>query len=358
MTPTRTDLSKLHEISEGLCRSSDDGKALLSQGAFSGWSLEKMPGDASTRRYYRAHAKSGFRAVIMRVEPFDHLGVHYPFLAVQDHLKTCDVDVPRVLDHQAKAGYVLLEDLGDVTLLRKLQDVSDMQVERSFYERAVDVLADLHVRASEPPAHSKLEAFDLRFDLEKLMWEVQFTIENFYELYLARQISTDDRETMQKSFADICRALASEPVVFTHRDYHSRNLMVTPSEGGRDRFVMIDFQDARMGPAQYDLASLLRDSYYQLEETQIQNLLDYYIARVQALRGQVVQRAHFQRIFDLMCVQRNFKAIGSFASFQNKRGVTTYLKYIGNTFENIRRVLLRYPEYSRLREVLFHYYYF
>jgi aminoglycoside/choline kinase family phosphotransferase len=358
MTPTRNDLSQLHEISEGLCRSSDDGKALLSGTGFSGWSLEKMPGDASTRRYYRAQSKSGFRAVIMRVEPFDNLGAHYPFLAVQDHLKGCGVDVPRVLDHQAKAGFVLLEDLGDITLLRKLQDVSDMQVERSYYERAIDVLVDLHVRATEKPAQSKLEAFQLRFDLEKLMWEVQFTVENFYELHLNRKISAGDRTTIQNCFTEICGALAAEPVVFTHRDYHSRNLMVTPGENGGDRFVMIDFQDARMGPAQYDLASLLRDSYYQLEETQIQTLLDYYIARVQALRGDVIPRAHFQRMFDLMCVQRNFKAIGSFASFQNKRGISTYLKYIGNTFENIRRVLLRYPEYSRLREVLFHYYYF
>ncbi len=270
----------------------------------------------------------------------------------------CGVDVPVVLDHQARAGYVLLEDLGDVTLLRKLQDVSDTKIERNLYERAIDVLVDLHVHASEKPSNSKLDSFEMKFDLEKLLWEVNFTIEHFYELHLGRQFSRGDRETLRVCFTEICEILANEPTVFTHRDYHSRNLMVTPVLGGSERFVMIDFQDARLGPAQYDLASLLRDSYYQLEESQIQILLDYYIARIQALRGQVVSRQHFQKIFDLMCVQRNFKAIGSFASFQNKRGISTYLKYIGNTFENIRRVLLKYPEYSRLREVLFHYYYF
>jgi aminoglycoside/choline kinase family phosphotransferase len=134
--------------------------------------------------------------------------------------------------------------------------------------------------------------------------------------------------------------------------------MVVPQKNAEDRLVMIDFQDARMGPAQYDLASLLRDSYYQLEESQIQRLLDYYVIRWEAVTGKRIDRAQFEYVFDLMSVQRNFKAIGSFASFHNKRGNATYLKYIGNTFENIRRVLLKYPSYSALREVLFHYYYF
>jgi aminoglycoside/choline kinase family phosphotransferase len=87
-----------------------------------------------------------------------------------------------------------------------------------------------------------------------------------------------------------------------------------------DRMVMIDFQDARMGPAQYDLASLLKDSYYQLEDAQIDRLIDYYIARYEALSGARLDRPHFKRMFDLMAVQRNFKAIGSFASFLVKRG--------------------------------------
>lgn len=121
---------------------------------------------------------------------------------------------------------------------------------------------------------------------------------------------------------------------------------------------MIDFQDGRMGPPQYDLASLLKDSYYQLEEVQIQRLLDYYVTRFEALTGTKMDRDAFMMGFDLMSVQRNLKAIGSFASFLQKRGNPGYLKYIGNTFENVRRTLLKYPQYSKLREVLFHYYYF
>jgi aminoglycoside/choline kinase family phosphotransferase len=229
-----------------------------------------------------------------------------------------------------------------------------MEIERHLYEKVIDSLVHMHVNAGPDKASQPLAGFKLKFDLEKLMWEVGFTIEHFYKLHLQRHISPKDQQVLDKTFTAICTELANEPAVFTHRDFHSRNVMV-PSD---ERLVMIDFQDARMGPPQYDLASLLRDSYYQLNEDQVQRLIDYYLARYEALSGQKLQRQHFLRLFDLMAVQRNFKAIGSFASFQNKRGVATYLKYVGNTFENIRRTLLKYPEFSELREVLFHYYYF
>lgn len=317
----------------------------------------RLPGDASTRRYYRV--RSGTRSYIaMRTEPFPQDGSGYPFLAVRSHFENAGVDVPAVMDVDGGRGYILLEDLGDVTLLRKLQDVSTPDVERHLYERVVDSLVRLQYQGSPQRMPAEIEAYRLRFDHEKLMWEVEFTLEHFYGGYLKRNIRGQDQELLLDGFSRICRILADQPTVMTHRDFHSRNVMVLAGSGTKERFVMIDFQDARLGPPQYDLASLLRDSYYQLEESQIDRLLDYYIARWEAVSGEVLDQGEFRRIFDLMAIQRNFKAIGSFASFMNRRGDASYLKYIGNTFENIRRTLLRYPEYARLREVLFHYYYF
>lgn len=322
-------------------------------------SVEKLPGDASTRRYYRVIAGSKSH-IVMRMESFANEGLQLPFLVLQKHLAMSGIDVPAILDVDPARGFILLEDLGDVTLLRKLQEVCTPEVERALYERVIDSLVDLHNQAS-PAAHPKadLEAFRLTFNHEKLMWEVNFTFEHFYKTYLAREISPKDMAVMTNRFSEICTILANQPRVFTHRDFHSRNVMVVPtSDPKKERFVMIDFQDARMGPAQYDLASLLKDSYYQLDEQQVQRLLDYYLIRRESLSGTKINREEFLRVFDLMAVQRNFKAIGSFASFLNRRGNPGYLKYIGNTFENIRRTLLKYPEYSDLREVLFHYYYF
>lgn len=315
-------------------------------------SVFRIPGDASTRRYYRI--KSGEQSFIaMQMEVFKDQGEKLPFLEVQKHLKKAQVDVPEVLDMDPARGYILLEDLGDVTLLRRLQEVSNGDVERHLYERVIDSLIQLQVFASPEKMSASIQGYKLRFDHEKLMWEMNFTIEHFYELHLKRAIGPQDRKTMLDGLSEICTTLANAPTVLAHRDFHSRNIMVTG-----DRLVMIDFQDARLGPPQYDLVSLLKDSYYQLEEIQIRNLVNYYIARYEAISGVRIDKGEFYDLFDLMSVQRNFKAIGSFASFLNRRGNATYLKYIGNTFENIRRTLLRFPQYSALREVLFHYYYF
>jgi len=328
-------------------------------------SVTKLPGDASARKYYRvACGQQTF--IVMRMEPFEEQGSALNFLVMQSHLKKNGVKVPEIFDVDPKQGLILLEDLGDDTLLRCLQDISNADVERHIYERVINDLIDLQLHSSpRNPANAgiEIEAFRLRFDQEKLFWEMTNTIEHFYEKHLKRQIKDADRKIMLDGFNEICSFLAGLPTVLAHRDFHSRNIMVVTPPASQltmtaNRLVMIDFQDARLGPVTYDLASVLKDSYYQLEEGQISHLLDYYVARWEALTGERLSRTQFQYEFDMMSVQRNFKAIGSFASFLNRRGDATYLKYIGNTFENIRRTLLKYPKYARLRETLFHYYYF
>ena len=325
-------------------------------------SIEKMPGDASTRRYYRVKAQTEAAThqslVVMAMEPFTEKNDAIPFLSIQKHLKLKGVDVPSVLDFDAQNGFILLEDLGDTTLLRSLQDASTVGEERALFQKAIDALVNLHVSTgpgkSDFQADQVIDGFKLRFDHEKLMWEVNFTIEHFYQKHLQRKFSDADFKIIQDGFSKICTELEQEPTVFTHRDYHSRNLMVTDDH----RYSMIDFQDARMGPAQYDLASLLRDSYYRLSEPQIAGLTQYYREQMKIRGAEFKDVVQFERMFDLMSVQRNFKAIGSFASFLNRRGNPAYLKFIGNTFENVRQNLLKYPEFKQLREVLYHYYYF
>ena len=324
-------------------------------------SIEKLPGDASTRSYYRVKTNEQLM-VAMSMEPFEEKGNLVPFLAIQQHLYESGVDVPRVLDIDPKNGLILLEDLGDVTLLRRLLEVDSVESERKYFEKAIDALVHLHVYTGPSKLKTEqqkagIEGFRLSFDREKLMWEVNFTMEHFFFKHLQRKISDADQKVIQDEFTKICTELAQEETVFTHRDYHSRNIMLT-GDGDQERFVMIDFQDARMGPPQYDLASLLRDSYYQLGESQIANLVEYYLKRMKEEGAEIKDVAKFNRLFDLMAVQRNFKAIGSFASFLNRRGNPAYLKFIGNTFENIRRNLRKYPEFKKLREVLYYHYYF
>lgn len=312
----------------------------------------KLPGDASTRRYFRV-TSAGRTFILMVTDPFEESD--FPFLTVQRYIKHVGTDVPAVLGAAPTEGMILLEDLGDVTLLHTLGAVGDEAQEMRLYQRVIQALVALQVNATQEKARGiPVPCFGMRFDLEKLMWEVNFSIQNFFEKYLQRSLTVKDRQVLGSGFEKICQELASVPTVFTHRDFHSRNIMVTPD----DRLVMIDFQDARLGPPQYDLVSLLRDSYYQLEDREVEALVEFYLNQCQAVSAKRASRDDFARGFDLMTIQRNFKAIGTFTYVLNTRGSSAYLKYVGNTFENIRRALLRHPEFKALREVMFHHYYF
>ncbi|MBI3534882.1 MAG: phosphotransferase [Deltaproteobacteria bacterium] len=330
----------------------------------------QLPGDASTRKYYRVTLKNKKTFIIMKTDPFHNNENSYPFLVIQKHLAYSNVEVPTVYDWDAQKGIILLEDLGDTTFLKKLQSINTIDQERHLYERAIDGLINLQIFSSPGKNTAHIEAYELRFDVEKLMWEVQFAFEHFFKGLLKRIFSASDMQIFLSAFREICEILESQPVVFTHRDFHSRNIMISPIKLVKklkekpelpkldDRLVFIDFQDARMGPPQYDLVSLLRDSYYQLDENQVERLVDYYIVRWDAKTGEKIHPKTFRKIFDLMTVQRNFKAIGSFASFYQLRGNPIYLKYIGNSFENIRRTLQKHKKYHSLKEVLFYYYNF
>ncbi len=315
--------------------------------------VERIPGDASSRHYYRVK-RGSTKLVAMKTNAFTKEGLKLPFLAVQSHLVNLGINVPIVHDVDPPKGLILLDDLGDDTLLKRLESVSRKRDQVIWFKKAIDLIVSLHSSATRNAA--PIDAYGLFFDVEKLMYEVRFTLNYFYNGDLAPLISSGDRKHIERYLLGICKRLAAEPWVFTHRDYHSRNIMVNHGD-----LFMIDFQDARMGCCQYDLASLLRDSYYQLEEDLIYDLVDYYRNRMNRAGMSALyptSRAKFIEIFDLMSIQRNFKAIGSFASFYVKRDDARYLKFIGNTFENVRRNLLKFPELDHLRRLLFKNYYF
>ncbi len=313
-----------------------------------GLEIVQLTGDASSRRYFRVKLeKRSF--VLMRSDAFEP--ARNTFLQVQGFLENRGVRCPRVHAVDGSAGAILLDDLGDQLMSVKLGRAKSIAEEKAIYKKAVDLLLEFHSRtgARKGPLPSGVDGFGLAFDVEKLMWEVDFTLEHWNGGHLRRDLSGDEKARIRDEFLKICKKLAKEPRVFTHRDYHSRNIMVNR----RGEFTCIDFQDARMGLRQYDLASLLRDSYYRLPEPAVEELIDHYIRGVARREKIRLARAPFIKVFDLMALQRNFKAVGSFCSFQVKRGDSSYLQYVGHTLENMRRTLMKYPELRRLREVLF-----
>jgi aminoglycoside/choline kinase family phosphotransferase len=312
-------------------------------------SIQKLAGDASLRKYYRVKSKSD-SFILMSTDPFESR--RFDFLLVCEHLKSCGVPVPKVLAVEDSLGMILLEDLGDQTMLHQLGEDNSDELETKLFQESMDILFQFHSKTKAGKGEKPVPGYGLAFDEEKLMWEVDFTLEHLFGSYLKRKLTESQVRELRDPFVDICKRLAAEPRVFTHRDYHSRNIMIPKNRG----MVCIDFQDARMGLRAYDLASILRDSYYQLSEEKVYALLDYYLSLLG--KGEVTNRKHFVDMFDLMSIQRNFKAIGSFTSFYGKRSDAMYIRFVGNTFENIRKNLAKFPEYKDLRKNLFLHYYF
>ena len=227
-----------------------------------------LTGDASDRKYFRVITPVEPREPREPVEPALSivLALHagpiefatLPFANVSELMQRIGLPVPVIRGHSDGLGILALQDLGDVTLQAHLGARSPAE-HAALYRQAVALVEVLQRRGAELASDAYLP-YGIAFDVEKLTWELDFFTKHFVEGYRGIRLSADDRATLAEEWAVIARELASEPRVLCHRDYHSRNLML--SEGS---LYIIDFQDARMGPDTYDLDSLLRDRLSRLQ---------------------------------------------------------------------------------------------
>jgi hypothetical protein len=297
-----------------------------------------LSGDASTRRYYRV--VDGGRSYVLALYPEPFVAEELSYLAVHGLLEGYGLPVPATVDVDGGRGIVLQEDLGDRTLQEVLRDAGDGEHD-GLYREAVDEVAQLQMRAAQGP--QKADCFRIAFDIEKLSWELHYFLKHFLEGHRGCDLTVEDRATLSEAFHELSHEIASWPRVLCHRDYHSRNLMLH-----RERLFWIDFQDARMGPATYDIASLLRDAYVDVPEDLREELKERF--RQTATPDE--PREVFRRRFDLMCVQRNLKALGTFGYMATVRQNPVYLPYIPRNLAHARHNLSRYPELERLWRTL------
>lgn len=322
--------------------------------------IRPLAGDASNRRYYRAVLDGGppHSAIIMQLaqaegfkqseeavsgtsKEIDEL----PFVNVLAHLAKADVPVPMLHYYDVDAGLLYLEDFGDVTLAEAARTADPATLE-SRYKQAIDVMVRFQMDATAP-VDVGCVAFHRRFDVPLLMWEFDHFLEYGVVARRGKPMCSDDWIAIRQEFERIADLLAGEPRVFVHRDYHSRNLMVK-----EDRLGVIDFQDALMGPATYDLASLLRDAYVELDESLIDELVEYYLDRMAARRVVWTNRASFRRLFDLTSIQRNLKAAGRFVYIDRVKRNPKFLPDIPRVLGYVKRNLHKYPELEPLRRRL------
>ena len=303
-----------------------------------------LTGDASDRRYFRAHLPDAPSYVLaVHPGPIDFQAL--PFVNVARLLGAMPVPVPRILGHSDPLGIIALEDLGDVTLQAHLGAASASE-HAALYRQAVALIEVLQRRGHELASPGYVP-YGIAFDVEKLTWELQFFTTHFIEGYRGATLAPAERAALAEEYAAVAAELAAEPRVLCHRDYHSRNLMLHG-----DRLHMIDFQDARMGPDTYDLASLLRDSYVDFTEAQVEELLAFFRALRPGARTGSQDAGEFRRRFDLMALQRNLKALGTFGFQAAARGNPVYIQYIPRTLSYVRAHMTRYPRFGRLSGLL------
>ena len=314
----------------------------LSRRGLSGPNVRVVPltGDASDRRYFR---------LLTPDEPSKVLSL-YPgpveyhtmsFVNVATLLAKMPVPIPEIFDHADDLGVLLLEDLGDVTLQAHLGTATPAD-HAALYRQAVTLIEIMQRRGRELESRECVP-YGIAFDVEKLTWELDFFIKHFLQAYRGVTLDEGARDALRGEFAQVVEELASEPRVLCHRDYHSRNLMLH-----QERLYVIDFQDARMGPDTYDLASLLRDSYLDLSEQAVNELIAYFLA----LTGRSEEEKDFRARFDLMALQRNLKALGTFGYQTTARRNPVYIQYIPRTLRYVRDNLLAHPRFSRLQDLL------
>jgi len=311
--------------------------------------VEKLTGDASTRKYYRIWTDKKSYVVCLD-NPMSDNAEEPSFLKLQRVLHQEKVRVPLIHDRELTTGYILEEDLGDVTFLKDISTIADKNEEYSYYKEAVDLMAKIH--SIDTKKYTGESFTKLAFDTEKLYQEMEFTKKYFLKMYLGLDVETADVEKLYKKLKTMCEFISGEPRTLVHRDYHSRNLMIKNNEQ-----IVIDFQDARMGTPLYDLVSLLEDCYYQLEVENKEKLIAYYYETYFKKFDSRKSFTEFKHLYDMMAIQRVFKAIGSFAYIYADRKDLRYIKYIGYAFEKVRCFMLAHDDFKEERKILASMYY-
>lgn len=307
----------------------------------------KLTGDASTRRYYRI--KTNDNSYVSCLTEARESIESSDFLNVQKVLNLNNVRVPKIIDQNIKKGYMLQEDLGNLTFLSHISTKLSKEEIYNEYKKVLDTLIEIH----KIPTNTQFNWGSLEFDVEKYSFEMNFTKKYFLNKFLNVELEKEDEKVFDQDLLKLVTEISEMEKVLSHRDFHSRNIMVKD-----DEFIYIDFQDARQGIPQYDLVSLLEDCYFQLENSNIEKLKDYYYKNfIEKYSSDQKDREKFDRLYDLMTIQRVFKAIGSFSYINETRGDVRYVKYIGFAFEKVRNKLKSYPEYIGLYNILMKVYY-
>ena len=301
--------------------------------AFSEYTLTPASSDASFRRYFRV-THEGETCIVMDAPPDKEDS--RPFITIDKMFLDAGLNVPAIIDENLDLGFLLLDDLGSQLYLDALNEDS---VER-LYGDALGALVTIQTCTPEPGV---LPAYERTLLMSEMELFRDWLVGKHLDITLDKELSG----RLDDTFSLLAENALAQPQVCVHRDYHSRNLMVT----GSNNPGILDFQDAVIGPVTYDLVSLLRDCYVAWPRGRVEDwALGYQELALQSgiLRAEHEDPAIFLRWFDLMGVQRQLKASGIFARLNHRDGKPGYLDDIPRTLGYVIDVAGRYEEIAWL----------
>lgn len=263
-----------------------------------------------------------------------------PYIQVAGYLERMGLNAPRVLNSNLELGFLLLSDLGSTPYLTELRN--DRSRADNLYSDAISALLRMQKLGNEfqsklPPYGDALLSFELSL---------------FREWLCERHLKIEFTGADEQEWREVCRLLIDNALeqtkVFVHRDYHSRNLMLSETNNPG----ILDFQDAVEGPLTYDLVSLLKDCYVSWPPGRVTAWALTFYDQLDDNAKTQLDSSQFMRQFDLMGVQRHLKASGIFARLLHRDGKAGYLPDVPRTLEYIAALASEYQELDFLCELI------
>jgi aminoglycoside/choline kinase family phosphotransferase len=293
--------------------------------------------DASFRRYFRLQtATKSFIAMDAPPPREDCL----PFVRIAGYLEAMGLNAPQIVEADLERGFLLLSDLGATQYLQRLN--ADPAEADTLYADAISALLAMQSRGTAYQAQLP------SYDAELLGFELSLFHDWLCGAHLGIRFSKDEEASWQDICSVLMRNALDQPQVFVHRDYHSRNLMVTNDQNPG----ILDFQDAVEGAFTYDLVSLLKDCYIKWPADQVQAWAEQFYSELDADTRALVGMEQFSRYFELMGVQRQLKAAGIFARLMHRDGKSGYIADIPLCLSYIVEIAPRYGELAFLVDVI------
>ena len=294
----------------------------LASNSFDKDSISVLYADASFRQYYRA-TKSDTSYAVMDCPPEkENLE---SFLLITEKLKNAKLNVPEIFEVDREKGFLVMTDLGDNLYSKKLND----ETVYCLYTDALEAIVKMQTKVD----CSGLQYFDKYYEEENSL---------FIDWFLKKHLKTELDAALEKEITlelnKINSIIKSIPKTFVHRDYHSRNLLITDTNNPG----IIDYQDAVIGPVTYDLVSLLKDCYVSWNDGLIEDMLESFFNRMKS--NTINNISDFRYWFEITGLQRHIKAIGIFSRLNYRDNKNSYLKDIPRTYTYIEKVLNKYEE--------------